>query len=280
MQPASSLGNSSADSPATDATSRPTTGGQTRAASKRATLALYSSAHKWLVIPMLVILVAFTPQYFATFTSEPWAYHVHVWAAIAWYGLMITQPYLVTHGRMQSHRTWGMVGLIAAGGFIATGLMITPVNVYFGLIGGFPPVFPGEFFFGLTMTETLAMLGFAVSVSLAIRRSKRPDEHAIWMLGTVFFGFMPAFLRLSMFPVFAFGIEMSTTAALSASVPVFVAVILWVGYRLGKLAHPVILGSSAVTVLMIATSYVGSLEWYQTFISQLMKPVIPWPGLE
>jgi hypothetical protein len=30
------------------------------------TLKLYYSAHKWLLIPMLVILVAFTPLYFLT----------------------------------------------------------------------------------------------------------------------------------------------------------------------------------------------------------------------
>ncbi|MDJ0918101.1 MAG: hypothetical protein QNJ05_10070 [Woeseiaceae bacterium] len=104
--------------------------------SAQATLELYSSAHKWLVIPIVVILVAFTPQYFATFTSEPWAYHIHAWAAIAWYSLMISQPYLATRGKIRNHRKWGMVGLIVAGAFIATGLIITPTNVYFGLIGG------------------------------------------------------------------------------------------------------------------------------------------------
>ncbi|MDJ0910092.1 MAG: hypothetical protein QNI99_12925 [Woeseiaceae bacterium] len=252
----------------------------TESQSVRDTLELYSSAHKWLVIPVIVILVAFTPQYFATFASEPWAYHMHAWAAIIWYALMVSQPYLATRGRIRDHRKWGMVGLIAAGAFIVSGLIITPTNVYFGLIGGFPPVFPAEFFFGLTLTETLAMLGFAVSVTMAIIKSRVPDQHAIWMLGTVFFGFMPAWLRLSMFPVFAFGIEISTTKALSVSIPVFVAVILYVGYKIRKLTHPMIIASSAVTVLMISTSYVGGIEWYQEFVTSLMKPMVPWPAAD
>ena len=124
------------------------------------------------------------------------------------------------------------------------------------------------------------MLGFAVSVAMAIIKSRVPDEHAIWMLGTVFFGFMPAFLRLSMFPVFAFGIEMSTTAAFSILVPIFVAMILYVGYRTEKLTHPMIIASSTVTVLMISTTYVGGIEWYQELVTGLMKPMIPWPDVD
>jgi hypothetical protein len=242
------------------------------------TLALYSNAHKWLLIPIIVILVAFTPLYFATFTSEPWGYHIHALSAIAWYVLMITQPYLATRGRLKDHRKWGMVGMLIAGAVVASALTITPTNVYFGHIGGFPPIFPAAFFYGLTLTETLAIIGFAVSVIMAIIKSKVPDEHATWMLGTVFFGFMPAWLRLSMFPAFAFGIEMSTTSALMVSIPIFVAVILFVGYRIGKPTHPMILASAGVTVLMISTSYIGGREWYQEFVTNLMKPMVPWPG--
>ncbi len=241
------------------------------------TLALYHNAHRWLVIPIIVILIAFYPLYFATFTTEPWAYHMHAWAAIGWFSLMATQPYLATHGRIKDHRKWGMIGLVFAGAVIASGLIITPINVYFGLIGGFPPVFPGEFFFGLVFTETLALVGFTLAVVMAIVKAKQPDEHAAWMLGTVFFGFMPAFLRLSMFPVFAFGVEMSTTKALASFIPIFVAVILFVGYKLKKLTHPMIILSTIATIIMISTSYVGGLEWFQEFVTSLMKPVVPWP---
>ena len=245
--------------------------------SAKETLSLYSNAHLWLLIPIVVIFAAFTPLYFATFTTEPWAYHTHALSAIAWYTLMVTQPYLATRGKLGSHRKWGMAGLLVAGSFIATGISITPTNVYFGLAGGFPPVFPAEFFYGLTFTETLAMVGFAVSVCMAIAKSKQPDQHATWMLGTVFFGFMPAWLRLSMFPAFAFGIEMSTTSALTVSIPIFVAVVLYVGYRIRKLTHPMVVASVVVTVLMISTSYVGGLEWYQESVTRLMKPMVPWP---
>ncbi|MEM6709657.1 MAG: hypothetical protein AAF648_12815, partial [Pseudomonadota bacterium] len=61
-----------------------------------------------------------------------------------------------------------MVGILFAGAFIATGLSIQTKNVFLGLAGGNPPVFPAEFFYGLTFTETLPMLGFAVSVLMAV----------------------------------------------------------------------------------------------------------------
>ena len=61
------------------------------------------------------------------------------------------------------------------------------------------------------------------------------------------------------------------------SIPIFVAVILYVGYRIGKLTHPMIIASTCATVLMVATSYIGGLEWYQEFITNLMKPMVPWP---
>ena len=240
------------------------------------TLEVYQNAHKWLILPIIVILIAFTPFYFSTFLSEPWGYHLHALPAIAWYLLMITQPYLATRGKLPSHRKWGMLGLLIAGWVVASALIITPTNVYFGHIGGFPPKFPAEFFYGLTFTETLAIIGFGASVVMAILRSKIPDEHAVWMLGTVFFGFMPAWLRISIVPILLAGLDLSMWLIFLFSLP-FAATILFVGYRLGKLRHPAILLSAALTLGMASTNYVGGLEWYQEWITDLMKPMVPWP---
>lgn len=240
------------------------------------TLEVYHNAHKWLILPIIVILIAFTPFYFSTFLSEPWGYHLHALPAIAWYLLMITQPYLATRGKLPSHRKWGMLGLLIAGWVVASALIITPTNVYFGHIGGFPPTFPAEFFYGLTFTETLAIIGFGASVVMAILRSKIPDEHAVWMLGTVFFGFMPAWLRISIVPILLAGLDLSMWLIFLFSLP-FAATILFVGYRLGKLRHPAILLSAALTLGMASTNYVGGLEWYQEWITDLMKPMVPWP---
>ena len=152
----------------------------------------YKNAHLWLIIPILIIIAGFTPSYFTTFTAEPFGHHLHALSAIGWFALMIIQPYLATRGKLRNHRLWGSIGLFLAGAVVFSALSITPSNVYYGQIGGFPPVFTGEFFYGVICTETLAIIGFTLAVIMAIIKAREPHEHAIWMTSTVFFALMPA----------------------------------------------------------------------------------------
>ena len=169
------------------------------------TLQQYKPTHKWMIVPWIVIIIGFTPQYFMTWLSEPWGYHLHTLSAMFWYALMVIQPYLATHGRLKNHRLWGMIGLVTAGAVVFSALSIVPTNVYFGARGGFEPYFPAAFFYGLVLTESMAVIGFGLAVIMAVIRAKRTDEHAIWMLSTLFFGLMPGWGRLIMFPVLMSG---------------------------------------------------------------------------
>ncbi len=241
-------------------------------------LELYKHAHKWLIIPIVIIFIAFTPQYFRTFFSEPWGYHLHALSAIAWYVLIMIQPYLATHGKIKAHRFWGMVALFIAGGVVFSALSITPTNIYFGQIGGFEPVFPAAFFYGLTFTETLAIMGFGVAVIMAIKNSKKPDEHAIWMISTVFFGLMPAWGRLAMFPSLMSGsTDVDITRVMMIAVPIFLSILAFVAYKLNKLTHPAIILAGLVNVTMLFIIPIGSSTWFQNFITALMQPTVPWP---
>ncbi len=240
------------------------------------TLKQYHNAHKWLIIPWIVIGVAFTPIYFATFTSEPWGYHLHALSAMAWYILIMVQPYLATRGRLKDHRKYGMLGIFIAGAVVFSALAISPTNVYFGAIGGFPPVFSGAFFYGLTFVETLAVLGFALAVIMAIVKSKNSEEHAIWMLSTVFFGMMPGWGRLAMFPIFAFEWEYSQKSTMIVMVAIFLVILFWVAYRLKKLTHPAIIGAAVLNILFVFIEEIRAWPWYQEFITNLFKPTVPW----
>jgi len=64
---------------------------------------------------------------------------------------------------------------------------------------------------------------------------------------------------------------------MAAFVLPFVGVVLFIGHRLGALRHPVILLSVLTAFLMPLSTVIGGLEWYQDFITSVMKPVIPWP---
>lgn len=195
---------------------------------------------------------------------------------MGWFALIAIQPYLITRGKFQKHRVLGMIGLFLAGAVVFSALSITPTNVYFGLIGGFPPVFPAAFFYGLTFTETLAIFGFAFAVIMAIVTAKNMEEHSTWMLSTVFFGLMPGWARAAMFPVFAFGLDFTQKDMMLIAVPVFLIAIFIVAYKLKKLTHPAMILAALVNITILFTNEIGSLKWYQELIINIFKPTVPW----
>jgi hypothetical protein len=239
----------------------------------------YRNAHKWMLIPWIIIIIGFTPQYFMTWLSEPWPYHLHALSAMGWFALIVFQPYLATRGKLKQHRLWGMIGIFLAGAVVFTALSIVPTNVYFGAKGGFEPVFPASFFYGLVLTETLQVIGFGLAVVMAIINSKKVEEHALWMTSTLFFGLMPAWGRLIMFPVLITGGEvawLNTQSSLNLGISIFMLVVLYVGYRLKKLKHPAIILSLILVFLMLFTMQIGEQEWYQELVTRIMKPTVPW----
>lgn len=239
----------------------------------------YRNAHKWMLLPWIVIIIGFTPQYFMTWLTEPWAYHLHAFSALAWYALIVIQPYLATHGKLKQHRFWGTFGIFIAGAVVFSALSIVPTNVYLGARGGFPPIIPASFFYGLAFTESIQVLGFGFAVIMAILKVKKPDEHALWMTATVFFGIMPGWARLLFFPVLFTGGEvewLTIQTTLNIGISTFLIVVFYIGHRLKKLKHPAIILSLLLVSLMIFTITIGEQEWYQELITRIMKPTVPW----
>jgi len=239
----------------------------------------YRNAHKWMIIPWIIIIIGFTPQYFMTWLSEPWGYHLHALSAMFWYALMVSQPYLATHGRLKSHRLWGIIGVFIAGAVVFSALSIVPTNVYFGAIGGFEPVIPAAFFYGIVFTESLQVLGFGFAVIMAIVNARKTDQHAIWMLSTLFFGLMPGWARLVMFPILLTGGEvpwLDMQTCLYVGISIFMLVVAYIGYRLKMLKHPAIIVSIICVFIMFFTILLGEQEWYQELVTRIMKPTVPW----
>lgn len=232
-----------------------------------------------MLIPWIIIIIGFTPQYFMTWSSEPWGYHLHALSAMGWYALIVIQPYLATHGKLKQHRLWGMIGLFLAGAVVFSALSIVPTNVYFGAIGGFEPAFPASFFYGLVFTETIQVFGFGFAVVMAVVNSKKTDQHAIWMLSTLFFGLMPAWGRFVMFPVLITGGEipgLDVQMSLNIGTSIFILVVVFVGYKLKKLTHPAIILSVLFVFFMLFTVPIGEQEWYQELVTRILKPTVPW----
>jgi hypothetical protein len=239
----------------------------------------YRNAHKWMLLPWIVIIIGFTPQYFMTWLSEPWAYHLHALSAMACYALIIIQPYLATHGKLKQHRLYGTIGIFIAGAVVFSALSIVPTNVFFGAKGGFPPLIPASFFYGLAFTESIQVFGFGFAVIMAILNAKKPNEYALWMTATVFFGIMPGWARLMFFPVLLSGGEvewLTLQTTLNIGILIFFIIILNIAYRLKKLEHPVVILSQILVSQMAFTMVIGEQEWYQELNTRIMKPTVPW----
>ena len=85
----------------------------------------YRTLYLWMIIPMVLMQLGIARDYWGDFTENTWAVHVHYWCATLWYAFLVVQPWLATHGRMELHRTNGMIGLFLAGG-VAIGAKLAP----------------------------------------------------------------------------------------------------------------------------------------------------------
>lgn len=103
--------------------------------------------------------------------AAPFWVHVHGVAMLAWLGLLIVQPTLVSQGNLARHRQLGRIGGLLA-------LFITCLGIFTGvaslMLNRFPPFFSPPYFLALTVTESLV---FGVMVAWAIRRRRATDWH-------------------------------------------------------------------------------------------------------
>ena len=71
-----------------------------------------------------LIQIAIFRYYWPSFTTKSWEFHFHYWLVTAWYVFLIIQPYLAVNGKIEKHRTLGIIGFLIAGGTIFTGFSL------------------------------------------------------------------------------------------------------------------------------------------------------------
>ena len=69
-----------------------------------------------MIIPLIIMQFGIFMDYWGDFSDNTWSVHIHYWLGSIWYLYLIIQPYFATHGRMDAHRTNGIVGMFIAGG--------------------------------------------------------------------------------------------------------------------------------------------------------------------
>jgi hypothetical protein len=164
---------------------------------------LYPHAHWYFVGLLLLALVGFSHSFLMRLRENDWVHHFHGMVATAWMLLLIGQGWLMSSGRLATHRKVGQLSLLLAPLFVLSGFMI--VHAMVAGTGGFARQFGARLAF-VVLTSTIY---FAVAYVLALHYRRKTALHARWMVTTAILLVPPALARLGGAFPFITSFEMS-----------------------------------------------------------------------
>jgi hypothetical protein len=151
---------------------------------------LYPHAHWYFAGLLLLALAGFSQSFLMRLRENDWVHHFHGIAATAWMLLLITQGWLMAHGRLATHRRVGKVSLLLAPLFVVSGFLI--VHAMVASTGGFSQRFGPR----LAFVDLSSTVYFAVAFALALYYRRQTALHARWMVTTAILLVPPALSRL------------------------------------------------------------------------------------
>ncbi len=239
----------------------------------------YKNLHKWMLIPMIVMQLGIFKDYWGDFSDNAWAVLIHYWTGTVWYIYLIIQPYFVTHGQMARHRTNGIIGIFLAGGVCITALSmmnrdIVTTQQAFASPERFGPFQPW-FFFGVAAVEIVMMTAFGYAVIKSIIHRKEIENHAWWLISTVFIIMMPALGRgIQNVYVDMHSKEMPDV---NIMIPIYfrllliMAMLLFGAWKFGKLKHPATYLALGINIFLFFLEPIGKSAVVQQFLKTVIK---------
>ncbi|WP_373398829.1 hypothetical protein V8V91_03760 [Algoriphagus halophilus] len=237
------------------------------------TLANFKNAHKWLIIPLVIALMGFSRGYFFRLTEATWHQHMHGLSAILWYVMMIVQPYLITRGNVKKHRYYGILSLFLAGGVTFSAITIIPLNLKAAVDLELNPIISADFLYGVSFTDLVTIIGFGVSVLMAIIKVNKLEDHAMWMISSVFWSLMPALGRLAVIPtilIFGFPPPYDFIDVLFVSTLIYIVPIVIICWRL-KRWHPALIIVGIANLLYLFIRPIGRSDLWRSIADELFK---------
>lgn len=239
----------------------------------------YKSLYLWMLIPIIFMQFGIFKDYWGDFSDNAWSVHIHYWTGTIWYLYLILQPYYATHGQISRHRTNGIIGMFIAGGVCLTALSmmhrdIVTTEKALALPERFGP-FQQWFFFGVAAVEIVMMTAFAFAIIKSIIHRKEIENHAWWLITTVFLIMMPALGR-GIQGVYI-GIHIKEWPNINIMSPLYYTQILIIGmlllaaWKYEKLKHPATWLAVAVNLFIFLLEPLGRSEAMQTFLRALIK---------
>ncbi|MEO7923040.1 MAG: hypothetical protein ABIR30_05130 [Chitinophagaceae bacterium] len=239
----------------------------------------YKTLHIWMLLPMLVMQLGIFRDYWGDFAANAWSVHIHYWTGTAWYIYLVIQPYFATHGQMARHRTNGIIGMFIAGAVCLTALSmmnrdIVTAQKSLESAGSFGPFQPW-FFFGVAAVEIVMMTAFGFAVIKSILRRKHLEDHAWWLIASVFIIMMPALGR-GIQNVYV-GTHSKDWPNINIMLPLYYTQVLIIGmlllgaWKYGKLKHPATFLALAVNLFIFLLEPLGRSGNVQEFLKAIIK---------
>ena len=239
----------------------------------------YKTLHIWMILPMIVMQMGIFRDYWGDFSENAWSVHIHYWTGTIWYIYLIIQPYFATHGRIAQHRTNGIIGMFLAGGVCLTALSmmhrdIETTQKALATPEQFGPFQPW-FFFGVAAVEIVMMTAFGFAIIKSIIHRKEIENHAWWLISTVFIIMMPALGR-GIQNVYV-GMHIKEFPNINIILPIYYTQILIIGmiligaWKYGKLKHPAKFLALGVNLFNFMLEPIGRSENMQLFLKALIK---------
>lgn len=239
----------------------------------------YRNLHLWMLIPMVFMQFGIFRDYWGDFSENAWSVHIHYWTGTVWYLFLIIQPYYATHGKLPLHRTNGIIGMFLAGGVSLTALSMMHRDLALAQRAmDFPDRFgPFEpwFFYGVAVEEIVMMTAFGFAVIKSIIHRKQLENHAWWLITTVFIIMMPALGR---------GIQNLYIKIYSADMPdvnimtpiyitefLIIGMLFFAAWKLGKLKHTATYIAAGVNLFVFLLEPIGRSETIQSFLKTIIR---------
>lgn len=232
-----------------------------------------------MLIPMFIMQLGIFMDYWGDFADNAWSVHIHYWTGTVWYLYLILQPYFATHGKMSRHRTNGILGMFIAGGVCLTALSMMNrdiVNAEGALASPerFGPFKPW-FFYGVAATEIIMMTAFGYAVIKSILHRKEVENHAWWLIASVFMIMMPALGRGMGYVYNRWHSEdfpnIDVMVPLYPTQVVIIGMLLLGAWKYGKLKHPATLLALGVNIVIFFLEPIGKSPAVQELLKAMVK---------
>ncbi|MEN2281118.1 hypothetical protein AAGF08_03200 [Algoriphagus sp. SE2] len=236
----------------------------------------YKNLHLWMLFPFIIMQAGIFPFYWPTFSQEYWGVHVHYWLASTWYFFLISQPYLATHGKLEKHRTNGIIGFFIAGGVIFSAIVMLMGDMHnAGMIENNPESsnLTPEFLYGVVVIELILITAFIYSIVQAIVKRKNLEEHAWWLIAGLFYIMMPAVGRGFFFVIAVLKgglFEVPLYVPNNIATAVIISMLLLFAWKYKKLNHQATWIGIAINLTTLLHRSIGSSEAVQSLLKSMI----------